>query len=97
MSRRPKVGDMIFYELKTDPDGKLRAFKASIEGVIIQKSSQQKRANKNGFLQTIIGIFVLSGIGISSMDFSSSRPSPTTSPAIRTTPSTLSPKPGCNI
>lgn len=52
---------------------------------------------KHRLLQTIIGISVLAGIGIYAMDFSSSRPSPTTSPSIRSAPSTLIPKPGCNI
>jgi hypothetical protein len=62
-----------------------------------EKFTTSKEFKKNGLLQTIIGISVLAGIGIYAMDFSSSRPSPTTYPAIRSAPSTLIPKPGCNI
>ena len=32
--RRPKIGDIIIYELKQEKDGKFRAYKASIQGVI---------------------------------------------------------------
>jgi cold shock CspA family protein len=96
---RPKVGDTIFYEVKTDADGKLRASNASIEEVVTQPLPQKQKAKTHGLLQTVIGISVLAGIGIFSMDFSSSRPSPTTSPSpIRSaSPSTSITKPGCNI
>lgn len=99
MSRRPRVGDTIFYELKTDADGKLCASNASIEGVVTQPFSQKQKAKKNGLLQTVIGFSVMAGVGIFSMDYSSSRPSsPTTSPSpTRSAPTTSIPKPGCNI
>jgi cold shock CspA family protein len=35
VSRRPEVGDTITYQLMTQPDGKLRAIKASIQGVAV--------------------------------------------------------------
>lgn len=92
-SRRPQVGDTIFYELKTDADGKLCGVNASIEGVAPQQLPQKQSTKTPQLLQTIIGICVLAGIGIFSMDFSSSRPSPTTSAS----PTRLIPKPGCNI
>jgi cold shock CspA family protein len=37
-SRRPKVGDIIFYDLTTEANGKLRASNALIEGVQLQSS-----------------------------------------------------------
>jgi cold shock CspA family protein len=41
--RHPQVGDTIFYELTTGPDGRIRAAGASIQGVISQTSTTQKR------------------------------------------------------
>ncbi|HEY9698559.1 MAG TPA: cold shock domain-containing protein [Trichocoleus sp.] len=38
--RRPKVGDIIFYEPVSEPNGKVRAAKASIQGVVSQSSTQ---------------------------------------------------------
>lgn len=37
-SRRPKVGDTILYELATESEGKVRASKASIQGVALRSS-----------------------------------------------------------
>ncbi|RKZ85021.1 MAG: cold shock domain-containing protein [Gammaproteobacteria bacterium] len=46
MSRRPAVGDTIYYEIQTDQDGKTRAVNARIDGVEqIQATSQQKNSN----------------------------------------------------
>jgi cold shock CspA family protein len=47
-SRRPVVGDTIFYEKVTEENGKIRASKASIQGVINQpKVSNQRSRNPN--------------------------------------------------
>lgn len=101
ISRRPKVGDTIIYELKTKEDGKLCAANASIEGVAPQPLSKYQQRKKNKFLQTVIGIPVMAGVALLSMIFNggnsqeSRNNSPTT--PIRAVPSTLIPKPGCKI
>lgn len=44
ISRRPLVGDIIFYELHTDYDGKSKAVNARIEGVsVVTHSSRNSR------------------------------------------------------
>ncbi|MGB3295776.1 MAG: cold shock domain-containing protein, partial [Phormidesmis sp.] len=40
--RRPKVGDTILYECVAEPNGKMRATKASIQGVVSQSSRRVK-------------------------------------------------------
>lgn len=42
MSRRPKVGDVIYYRLHTDEEGKISAIQASIYGVKWITSSRQR-------------------------------------------------------
>jgi uncharacterized membrane protein YsdA (DUF1294 family)/cold shock CspA family protein len=39
-SRRPQVGDVIYYQLTVDQDGKTRASHASIQGVLPKQASQ---------------------------------------------------------
>ncbi|OYQ68375.1 hypothetical protein B9G53_00065 [Pseudanabaena sp. SR411] len=47
-SRRPIVGDTILYEKVTEENGKIRASKASIQGVLNQSTvSNQKSRNSN--------------------------------------------------
>ncbi|MEA5479400.1 cold shock domain-containing protein [Pseudanabaena galeata UHCC 0370] len=47
-SRRPIVGDTIFYEKVTEENGKIRASKASIQGVLNQPTgSNQRLRNSN--------------------------------------------------
>lgn len=47
-SRRPIVGDTILYEKVTEENGKIRASKASIQGVLIQSTvSNQRSRNSN--------------------------------------------------
>lgn len=72
MSRRPKVGDTIFFELKTEADGKLCASNASIEGVASQPLSKYQQRKKNRFLQTVIGIPVMAVIALFSIKFGDS-------------------------
>lgn len=100
MSRRPKVGDMIFYELKTDADGKLRASNASIEGVAPQPLSKYQQRKENKFLQTVIGIPVMAVVAILSMIFNGGYSQESTNN--RPTPSRVAPnspviKFGCKI
>ncbi|MBD1936912.1 cold shock domain-containing protein [Microcoleus sp. FACHB-68] len=46
--RRPQVGDTIFYERVAEPDGKVRAAKASIQGVADQSLQTKQEARKQG-------------------------------------------------
>lgn len=59
--RRPKVGDMIFYQLFTMRDGKLRAINARIEGVAERNSN--KLTWKKIFL-TLLKTAIYIGIAI---------------------------------
>ncbi|HEY9877257.1 MAG TPA: cold shock domain-containing protein, partial [Leptolyngbyaceae cyanobacterium] len=46
-SRRPQAGDTILYQRVVEPDGKLRAVKASIQGVPARSSSTSTRPQTN--------------------------------------------------
>ena len=46
-SRRPIVGDTIFYEKATEANGKIRASKASIQGAINQPSASNPRSRNS--------------------------------------------------
>ncbi|MCA6502193.1 MAG: cold shock domain-containing protein [Pseudanabaena sp. M135S2SP2A07QC] len=46
-SRRPVVGDTIFYEKATEANGKIRASKASIQGVINQPTVSNQRSRNS--------------------------------------------------
>ena len=86
--RRPKEGDTILYELKTEADGKVRASNASIEGVVPRSLPKKQKAKTRKLPRTVISISVMAVIVILVMVFSGSRsPSPITSVT----------KPGCNI
>jgi cold shock CspA family protein len=87
-SRRPKIGDTIFYELTTEADGKVRACNASIEGVAPRRSPTKQKAKKRGLIETAISIGIMAVIALFVREFSRSRsPSPVTSIT----------KPGCTI
>ena len=47
MSRRPTVGDTIYYEIQTDQDGKTRAVNSRIDGVEQMPAAPQQK-NSNG-------------------------------------------------
>lgn len=42
MNRKPKVGDTIYFEVATQPDGKTKAINCRIEGVAELKAPYQK-------------------------------------------------------
>lgn len=95
--RRPKEGDMILYELKTEADGKVRASNASIEGVVPRPLPKKQKAKTHELSRTVIGISVMAVIAILAMVFGGSRsPSPITS-VTKPAPITSVTKPGCNI
>lgn len=61
MSRKPKVGDTIYFEITTQPDGKTKAINCRIEGVAELKAPYQKhnqqphRMAKSNFASSFLG------------------------------------------
>ncbi|MBH0037365.1 cold shock domain-containing protein [Pseudoalteromonas sp. SWN166] len=61
MSRKPKVGDTIYFEVATQPDGKTKAINCRIEGVSELKAPYQKhnqqpyRMAKSNFASSFLG------------------------------------------
>lgn len=85
--RRPQVGDTILYERGTAPDGKIRAVRASIQGVAVRnqrvasqrpftqsRTGRPRRGRKNaGPLETLIGLALIIIFGILTSECSPSR------------------------
>jgi len=96
-SRRPKVGDTIFYELTTEAHGKVRACNASIEGVAPRPSPTKQKAKKRGLIEIVISLGIMAVIALFVGEFSRSRsPSPVTS-STKPAPAPSITKPGCTI
>ena len=61
MSRKPKVGDTIYFEVATQPDGKTKAINCRLEGVAVLKAPYQKhkqqpyRIAKSNFASSFLG------------------------------------------
>ena len=59
MSRKPKVGDTIYFEVATQPDGKSKAVNCRIEGVAALKDTPKKsihhRVAKSNFTNSFLG------------------------------------------
>ncbi len=59
MSRKPKVGDTIYFEVATQPDGKTKAVNCRIEGVaalkFMPKKSNHHRVAKSNFTDSFLG------------------------------------------
>jgi len=78
--RRPKVGDTILYEQVAEADGKIRATRASIQGVVPQPLPTKRKTRKGSLLETFVGVVILATIALMTIQFSRSRsPSPITS------------------
>ena len=43
LSRRPRVGDVILYEIHTEQDGRVRAVNAMIEGSVLEKHNKPRK------------------------------------------------------
>lgn len=102
--RRPQVGDTIFYERVAEADGKVRAAKASIQGVVPQSLPKKQKLikqkpKKQDLLKTTIGMGIFIIIALLAMKFSPRRsPSPITSISpITSSPITSITKPECAI
>lgn len=71
LSRRPMVGDTIYYNVHTDKNGKIKAIDAIIEGVRLRRKAQTsgptKHYNKRGTNTSLLTILLCSvffiGIG----------------------------------
>jgi uncharacterized repeat protein (TIGR01451 family) len=87
-SRRPQVGDVIYYQLTVDQDGKARASNASIQGVVpkqsvypsvsatkVRVSSKQARRSSSLVLETFL-LSVLPGLGSIHFMLKTSNPIP---------------------
>lgn len=59
MSRKPKVGDTIYFKVTTQPDGKSKAVNCRIEGVaalkVTPKKSNHHRVAKSNFTDSFLG------------------------------------------
>jgi cold shock CspA family protein len=59
MSRKPKVGDTIYFEVAKQPDGKSKAVNCRIEGVaalkVTHKKSNHHRVAKSNFTDSFLG------------------------------------------
>lgn len=59
MSRKPKVGDTIYFKVATQPDGKTKAVNCRIEGVaalkVTPKKSNHHRVAKSNFTDSFLG------------------------------------------
>ena len=86
--RRPKVGDPILYERVADPDGKVRAVRASIPGVAPQPLPAKHQPKKQGLLKTVVSVGMLAVVTLLTMKLGVSR-----SPSLITSIT----KPGCII
>jgi len=62
MVRKPRVGDVILFDVVNDTDGKQRAENASIEGVAIKQNKQYKKSSSkvgNKLFNTVIFVLVI--------------------------------------
>ncbi|WP_088210128.1 excalibur calcium-binding domain-containing protein [Shewanella sp. Shew256] len=69
MARKPQVGDSILYRTEVQNDGKVKAIKASIEGVaVLANTSKSPRRNTNppsrSLSNTLLPLLLIFGIGI---------------------------------
>lgn len=64
--RRPVVGDIIYYQLHVDNDGKIKAVNARIEGVTVLKpqkmNSHPQKSNQNRLLFKLIALLLFGSL-----------------------------------
>ena len=67
MSRRPVVGDFIYYQLQVGDDGKTKAINARIEGVAVVKTkksnSNKQKSNQNRRLSALVTLLFFIVVG----------------------------------
>jgi cold shock CspA family protein len=81
LSRRPEIGDVVFYEPRVESDGKVRATKVSIQGVALRSMTPRNQPTGGKFqrriVETGIGLAILTVIVAVGSRFTPSRsPSP---------------------
>jgi cold shock CspA family protein len=86
--RRPRVGDTLLYELVTQPDGKVRAARAAIQGVVSKRLETRRQHEQVGVFGAVIG-----GVTLVSVVLISMQSEPSTSPP----PITAITQPDCVI
>lgn len=86
--RRPKIGDIIFYEQVVEQNGKLHAKRASIQGVKNRSFSRKQKPIRESLPKTIFGVIIMPIIALVGIEFS-----PSTYPS----PITLITKPRCTV
>jgi cold shock CspA family protein len=72
MSRRPIVGDIIYFEIEKQSDGKNRAVNCRIEGVAVVTKSHEYSATKNkkfSYLTTLIFVLIIGFFWVSKNEF----------------------------
>jgi cold shock CspA family protein len=93
--RRPRVGDTLLYEQAAQPDGKIRATRAAIQGVAPQRLKTRRKSRNGGLLNTLIGGVILVSAALISIQF---RPSTSPPPTVAVPQSeTAIPQPECVI
>jgi cold shock CspA family protein len=86
LSRRPRLGDVFFYEPQLKKDGKVRAMKVSIQGVA-PRTQPVGNSRLEKIISSVIGLIVLVVIGVGHMK------SPSRSPSLITALT----KPNCRV
>ncbi|MEA5465785.1 cold shock domain-containing protein [Leptothoe sp. PORK10 BA2] len=71
--RRPRVGDTILYQQVTESARKIRAARASIQGVAPRPLPVKRKSSKGGLLGMAVGIAVLAVVTVFTMQFAPSR------------------------
>jgi len=77
-SHRPQIGDLILYEKVLEPNGKIRAGRASIVGLKSPKARPKQPQTKNRFVDTLWGFVILAIIAILARQLNQDPVSPTT-------------------
>ena len=74
--RHPQVGDTIVYAQVTQPGGKIRAAKPSIQGVTLPSSPTPKKIDKQGLFKLILSVVIISIIALVRMEVTRSTRKP---------------------
>lgn len=67
MSRRPFIGDTIFFQIQQEKDGRSKAVNATIEGVAVDTSKNNDGVGIRGFLKWLVIIVLLMLLAIAGL------------------------------
>jgi cold shock CspA family protein len=99
-SRRPKLGDTILYEPVTEVDGKVRAARASIQGVASPSLPTQRNNSKRVGVGIAMGVGILAALALMVVQFNRGRSLPPVSSMPQSAPVSQAepmPQPDCVI